>query len=139
MKFVARVAFGRWGENPALDAMRVRALCELLTQVNEEILRGDPRIPDVYEAGIKRGLHYLFVPTRGGDDDWCDVLQVLAQGYGDCEDLAAYRAAVLRVRHNIAARCDFEVTKVNGRDEYHIFVRHPDGRKEDPSRVLGLR
>lgn len=58
----------------------------------------------------------------------------------NCEDLACWRAAELRVRHNIMAEPTFIWKKrENGGYLYHILVRLPDGRVEDPSRTLGMR
>ncbi len=58
----------------------------------------------------------------------------------NCEDLACWRAAELRVREGILAEPTF-IWKLrpNGGYLYHILVRYPDGRIEDPSRTLGMR
>ena len=58
----------------------------------------------------------------------------------NCEDLACWRAAELRVRYGIAAEPTF-IWKVRpgGGYLYHIQVLYPDGRIEDPSRRLGMR
>jgi len=59
---------------------------------------------------------------------------------GQCEDLACWRAAELVVRHGIQARPDFTCdARGDGSRLYHIVVRLPDGRIEDPSRNLGMR
>ena len=58
----------------------------------------------------------------------------------NCEDLACWRAAELVVRHNIQARPVFmERRRSNGSYLYHILVRYPDGRIEDPSKILGMQ
>jgi hypothetical protein len=58
----------------------------------------------------------------------------------NCEDLACWRAAELRVRYGIKAVPTF-IWKVRpaGGYLYHIQVKLPDGRVEDPSRALGMR
>ena len=58
----------------------------------------------------------------------------------NCEDLACWRAAELRVRENVKAKPTF-IWKIrpNGGYLYHIQVKYPDGRIEDPSRRLGMR
>lgn len=58
----------------------------------------------------------------------------------NCEDLACWRAAEYRVRYGINAIPTF-IWKVrpNGGHLYHILVKLPDGRIEDPSRALGMR
>lgn len=58
----------------------------------------------------------------------------------NCEDLACWRAAELRVRYGIAAIPIFTCKpRANGGYLYHITVQLPDGRIEDPSRRLGMR
>lgn len=58
----------------------------------------------------------------------------------NCEDLASWRAAELTARYGIQARPVFvEQPRPNGSMLYHIVVRFPDGRTEDPSRILGMR
>lgn len=58
----------------------------------------------------------------------------------NCEDLACWRAAELRERYKVDAEPTF-IWKLrpNGGYLYHILVRYPDGRIEDPSRTLGMR
>lgn len=140
MIFPPRIAFGRWGEFPELDAFRIRMQLEAITLVNEQIFRLLPDLPGVYDAYTIAVMSYAFVPTEhDDDDDWADWLAVLELGYGDCEDLSMARAGELRARRGVEAWCDFDVVNVDGRDEYHIFVVHPDGTKEDPSRATGMR
>jgi hypothetical protein len=58
----------------------------------------------------------------------------------NCEDLACWRAAELRVRHDVQAEPTFIwKLRANGGYLYHILVKYPDGRIEDPSRTLGMR
>jgi hypothetical protein len=58
----------------------------------------------------------------------------------NCEDLACWRVAELRTRFGIDARPTFtSQVRPDGSHLYHILVRLPDGRIEDPSRRLGMR
>lgn len=112
-------------------------MLEALTQANELWLRENPRAPGIYHAGI----HYQ--PEPPGREDWDAFPQILRQGWGDCEDLVGARCAELRVREGVRAFPDFvwrTVVHPGGRkqDVYHIIVRYPDGRFEDPSRILGM-
>jgi hypothetical protein len=71
--------------------------------------------------------------AEGLREDWCTAPVVAARGFGDCEDLACYRAAELQVR-GIHARPDvIKFARV-----WHIVVRMPDGSVEDPSKRLGM-
>lgn len=58
----------------------------------------------------------------------------------NCEDLACWRVAELRVRFGIGARPTYtSQVRPDGSYLYHILVELPDGSIEDPSRNLGMR
>jgi hypothetical protein len=58
----------------------------------------------------------------------------------NCEEIACWRAAELRVHANINAKAVFtKQEQDDGQMLYHITVLLPDGRTEDPSRQLGMR
>ena len=117
---------------------------DALTRIDlHEILAAKGRIPFLYESGVR----YKAEPE--GQEDWLDVLAALdaykAEKNGgpvatiDCEDLACWRAAELQAQ-GIAAHPVFVWRKMqNGSHLYHIVVRWPDGRLEDPSRRLGMK
>lgn len=109
-------------------------LLQALTAVDEEYLRRHPEAPMLYQSGVR----YMEEPP--GQEDWQDIPTCLKMRAGDCEDLACWRVAELRVRHGIKAQPTFTYkVRENGGYLYHIQVQLPDGRKEDPSRVLGMR
>jgi hypothetical protein len=109
-------------------------LLETLVKIDEMYLRMHPEAPPIYQAGVR----YQTEPL--GQEDWCDIPTVMKQGWGDCEDLAAWRCAELRVRYGIPARATFTWRVLpNKVTLYHILVKHPDGRIEDPSRKLGMK
>lgn len=111
----------------------MRLLLEALIQANEIYLREHPETPLLYGAGV----HYEREPR--GIEDWCGIAEVRARGWGDCEDLAAWRAAELRVRFGIPAVCTFTDRLLPGNLlMFHILTQLPDGRVEDPSRKLGM-
>jgi hypothetical protein len=114
-----------------------RALAHMLvglTAIDELLLQRHPEWPDLYESGV------FYQEEPAGQEDWQDAPSTLRLGNGDCEDLAAWRAAELRVRYGIQARPSFLWRrKAGGSYLYHIQVAHPDGRTEDPSRRLGMR
>ena len=88
----------------------------------------------LYDSGVR----YMEEPP--GQEDWQDIPTCLKMRAGDCEDLAWWRVAELRVRYGIQAQPTFKcMQRPNGGMLYHIQVQLPDGRKEDPSRVLGMR
>lgn len=115
----------------------LRLLLEGLTQSNELWLREHPLTPSIYAGWL------VYRPEPPGREDWDGFRQLLRQRWGDCEDLVGARVAELRVREHVRAFPDFvwrEVVRPDGRkqDVYHILVRYPDGRYEDPSRILGM-
>jgi hypothetical protein len=105
-------------------------------------------LPALYESGVR----YQEEPP--GHEDWLDAPEVVRQGVADCEDLAAYRAAELRVaghdcepvikwqwipREMMLAQ-GYPASKLPDRGVWmvHCCVRFPDGSVEDPSKILGM-
>ena len=104
----------------------VRALCAY----DVLWLERHPEAPDLYNSGVR----YRTQPL--GVERFKPVPLILAQGNADCDQLAPWRAAELRVRHGIKAMP--EVKKM-GQALYHVFVRLPDGSAEDVSAHLGMK
>jgi hypothetical protein len=118
------------------ERIKVRVLetmVEALVAANMAYLEAFPRTPLLYESGVR----YLEEPR--GRDDWQDIPETLARDKtGDCEDLAAWRIAELRM-HGESARPAVRASVIRGVLTYHIRVRRADGSIEDPSRELGMR
>ncbi|MGD9603900.1 MAG: hypothetical protein AB7O21_19570 [Gammaproteobacteria bacterium] len=115
--------------NEALEGL-VRVNTKLLLAL---IKAGKPA-PPLYTIGIR----YKREPVPR--EWWQTVSDNLIEKHLDCEDAAGHRAAELRVGGMLAgipypARA---VCKRTGPRSYHAVVEHPDGRIEDPSRVLGM-
>lgn len=102
-----------------------------------------PNTPRLYEAGV------IYKPekrqvTKDGKvieygEDWATIPVVMQYGYGDCEDLGAWRAAELRIRDNIKAQPIVRVRKLpTGAWRAHVMVKWPNGKIEDPSAKLGM-
>jgi hypothetical protein len=103
------------------------AALEGLTRVNVGLMERE-HVPPLYEAGVK----YKDEPR----DIWRHAVDVAHEGWGDCEDLSAYRAAELRVTGEDPAAA-VAVYK-SGPSRYHAVVQRGDGSIEDPSRALGM-
>lgn len=115
----------------------LQVMLDALARIDELYLRRHPETPALYNAGVK------YMPERLGEEHWQDVPTTLARKIGDCEDLACWRAAELRVRSNINARPCYRYKVVDGPNGgpitlYHILVLRPDGSIEDPSKRLGM-
>lgn len=116
----------------------LRVLLQALFLTDCLYLRDHPDTPDLYDSGVR----YQDEPP--GAEDWNDISTVLRLGFSDCEDLACWRAAELKMKHGVDAHPDFSYQVKQASDGsalylYHIFVRLPDGSAEDPSRILGMR
>ena len=123
-----------FGKSIGLNRKILEILLRALTEIDCLILKADRSIPPLYRSGV------VYKREAIGQEDWCDLSEVLNLGFGDCEDLACWRAAELIVRHGIAARPIVRGPKRlrNGVMMYHIQVQLPDGSIEDPSKKLGM-
>ncbi len=107
-------------------ARHLRAALRGLTAVNRLILREQP-LPALYDSGVR------YRPEALGREEWWRADEVWRHKYGDCEDLACWRAAELQNAGEIGAYAD--VVKLRPR-RYHAVVRRERGDIEDPSRIL---
>ena len=111
---------------PALEA-----LADGLVQLNAVLMHVASQngidLPDLYESGV------VYRREPPGQEWWesaVDVIGIVANRSGDCEDLACYRAAELRVYEDE----DAHVKIVRTRRAFHAVVLREDGSIEDPSR-----
>jgi hypothetical protein len=114
------------------------ALLEALTTANVAYLLKHPHTPNLYESGVR------YEEEPPGRDEWQDIPDTISRRTGDCEDLACWRVAELRVRGGQKhAMHGVTVAEIPGPDgklvtTFHIRVVHENGATEDPSRVLGM-
>lgn len=106
-----------------------------LMMTNVAYLQVHPNTPALYSSGV----YYLEEPM--GEEDFFDIPTVLRQGYADCEDLAAWRAAEYLVVGRWAAPLvtweAIEYPTGNIDLLFHVQVQTQYGI-EDPSVVLGM-
>lgn len=112
---------------PASPRVLAAAL-EGLVCANCALMEKSP-LPPLYSTRVR----YQPEPPRT-QEQWQTAPQVLQSGYGDCEDLASYRAAELRMRGEPAR---VRVVRTGVR-RWHAIVQRGDGAIEDPSRRLGM-
>lgn len=133
--------------NILLSFLCIKALMEGLCKANCAFLKLHPETPGIYDKGIKvRGskVNYVFTGVKYepemSAEDWLSIPYIIAIGHGDCEDLACWRAAELRMKYGIQAKPDMRARKMpTGQWRAHAIVRLPDGRTEDPSAKLGMK
>jgi len=120
----------------------VRLTCELHSmaeiqiflhalQCVDELQLRRGKYPSMYEAGV---VHYQ--REKRGHEEWQTARDMMRTHQGDCEDLAAWRAAELR-----ASGVDKAATAIIKRIHtglIHCLVRRGDGTIEDPSKRLGM-
>jgi hypothetical protein len=107
----------------------VRAAISALVGINVELMRTNPDAwPSVYAAGLR------YVPeTPGEREKWQTAPELLARGFGDCEDLSSYTVARYIVRGVPAMAGVFPTDS-----GFHIVVILPNGDIEDPSARTGM-
>jgi hypothetical protein len=101
----------------------IEALLEGLVGLNYAWMFRRGGAPPLYSSGI------VYRREPPGHDDWQNAEQLLGAGFGDCEDLASYRAAELRMQGE-PARVKVVTTR---RGKFHAIVEHASGELEDPS------
>ena len=108
----------------------IESVMEGLTGLNYQMMHtatvGGGGFPQLYESGI------VYRREPQGSEQWQPATDLLRSGQGDCEDLAAYRAAELRMEGEPAM---VAIVRTR-RGTYHAVVRRVDGSLEDPSRIL---
>lgn len=90
-------------------------------------LRRHPSSKPLYASGVR-------YDARDPAERWQLPSETRARGRGDCEDLASYRCAELR----LAGESCRVIVKRTGPNVLHAVVERADGRIEDPSRRLGM-
>lgn len=118
-----------------LDDQALGYLLDCLLMIDIHYLRKYPNLPLVYGSGV------TYEHDGKKDDPFRCVLRCLDVGTADCEDLACWRAAELRVKFGIhASPCFVRKMREDGTELIHIFVRLPGQNNfEDPSKILGMR
>ena len=136
----------------AFSEMDAVSLLNWLARVNARILRENRGLPGLYSSGV--------VYRRETEEHWSDYINLLAQGWEDCDSLAAARAGELLARGGKAlqagdggfkagkkfARIYAEVfLRTRARPDqpglYHCLVRYRVGSRwfyDDPSARLGM-
>ena len=105
-------------------------------------LKAHPETPDLYKAGVsykpeRRRMNGGKVSEYG--EEWQTIPWIIYRGYGDCEDLGAWRSAELRAKYKIKATPFIKMRRMpDGFWRAHVVVRWPNGQIEDPSAKLGM-
>lgn len=120
----------------------LEAVMACMFALNRLYLRRNPHTPLIYASGVvyRREPRRDDLPgaeqTVRGEERWNTIEEALAQGWVDCDDAAPWRAAELCERWGIQARPRFVA---EGPGLWHVVVELPNGTREDPCRILGMR
>lgn len=129
---------------PFTNKAALQLACDVTTLIDEHELRSRPRFPLLLEAGVfyerDEVCRTAFVP--GSCERFLSATQGLAEVRSgrmpglDCDDLATWRAAELRIRYGYkkARAVPVRAPGVG----WHILVKVGDGRIEDICKVLGM-
>lgn len=99
-----------------------------------EPLVANGRVPTAEEAIAEGRVHWR--PEAPGDEHFDPANLVLKRGHGDCDDLAPWHAASLRVTGEDPEA--FPLVYKSGRNTWHAVVQRSDGSIDDPSRWAGM-
>lgn len=110
------------------DSKVLQALADLHVALAVRDLRANPQRP-LYRAGVRYRRESV------GAEVWQLPSETARLGYGDCEDLAAWRVAELRLQGEPARILIKQVRP----KLWHVLVMRSDGKIEDPSRKLGMK
>lgn len=110
------------------------AALEGLTALDEQLLRDHPELPALADSGV--------VYDKSPTSKWRTVVDILNGDKGpklkaDCEALAPWRAAELRVSGEDPAA--HVLVYPSGTSKFHAIVMRGDGTLEDPSLALGMK
>jgi hypothetical protein len=108
-------------------------LFESWTRLNGVYLLSHPNTPRLYQTDV--------IYRREMPEVWKDIPSIIEDGCDDCEGLACWLAAELRIRDKIkGARVALseQRTRTNRRLWHAIVVDNASRRKWDPSKKLGM-
>lgn len=108
----------------------IDATLEGVTRLDEALIKaGTPTFAESVGAVKWR-------PEPPGDEHFDHAAKVLQRGWGDCDDLAPWHAASLRVTGEDPGAT--AIVRRSGPTRWHAVVQRSDGSIEDPSREAGM-
>ncbi len=128
-------------KNKREGALVARAFLQAVVKANECWLLHNPKAPKLYDSGVT----YAREPWAGKYEEFATIPMVLKRGWGDCDDLCAWRVAEIRREGRPADILIYWRPKTH---IWHVEVRHwpsaaarkagEHGTVEDPSRLLNM-
>jgi hypothetical protein len=121
--------------NPHQRVGWAREYLAALVRVDRMLLR-EGMVPPLYQTDVR----YRQEPAGQPYEEFADALTCLERGWGDCDDLSAWRVADL-LEQGVDASLLFDAAPVapGKRRLVHCLVRLPANGREDPSRIMAKR
>lgn len=110
----------------------INAALESVTAANEGLLRRGKAPP--FAHALRSGVRWR--PEPPGDEHFDLASTVARRRWGDCDDLAPYHAADLRVR-GVDPEA-FAFVRPSGPGRWHAVVQRSSGKVDDPSKAAGM-
>lgn len=115
-----------------LSPEALNSALEAVTRTNESLISSG-QVPTAAE-GIARGVRWK--PEPPGDEHFDLAPVVMGRGWGDCDDLAPWHAASLRVTGKDPGAV--AIVKRSGPKRWHAVVLRSNGSIDDPSKAAGM-
>lgn len=142
MKIVVQIDPTVFGD-PRVVAMIARGFLKGVILQNRLLIRRG-LVPLLYSSGVRFNPE----PNAGRFEEFADALTVYRRGWGDCDDLCAWRCAEIQEQGGMAWPKiywrDFDGNRRMYHGEVRLYSRTrqgnwvPTDRVEDPSRFLGM-
>lgn len=133
-----------WLHRSKVLGLAIRPILEACVLNDMLYLALHKNVPGLYESGVRyeEEPHWTFQGEPV--EEFASIPICIARGWGDCDDLAPWRCAELRLRarENAKIRIQWQRQRLPGgklgRKYFHIVVRRADDSVEDPSAKLGM-
>jgi hypothetical protein len=116
-----------------VDEPILNAALESVTRLDERLV-GQGIVPTFHQALQSHGIQWR--PEPPGAERFDHAAKVIKRGWGDCDDLAPWRAASMR--HTGEDPGATAIVVPSGPNKWHAVVQRSDGKMEDPSREAGM-
>jgi hypothetical protein len=109
----------------------IDAAMEAVTRLDEHMIRAGDAPPWSPDLGVR------WRPENFGEEHFDHAAEALSRGWGDCDDLASWKAATLRASGEDPGATARVVP--SGPSMYHAIVHRSDGSIDDPSVEAGMK
>ena len=91
------------------------------------------------------GIRYRPEPKESLAEEWVDPYVVCERGFGDCDDMVIWRLAEIFNESGYKAGGNVQRIGLSAwpcvywqedTGNYHVLIRHLDGRREDPAKLM---